>query len=277
MKTLKISLILFTIIGMVSMFSSCKKEDTDPDADTNYAQEDALAEGIFNDVTTIADEAYDLGTNNLKSGNGDRAIIGPCATISLDTLGFPFTLTIDFGEENCLCNDGRYRRGKIMVNFTGPYRQPGTVITTGFDSFYVNEHQVDGTKVVTNMGLDEDDHPHFQIEVIAIIHKPNNWGTLSWNASTTRIWVEGFNTFFVWDDVYEITGEADGIRPNGNTWEREIINPLRVQLNCRWITSGTMELRPEGGLVAVLDFGEGNCDNIATVLINGNTYTIFLP
>jgi len=29
--------------------------------------------------------------------------------------------------------------------------------------------------------------------------------------------------------------------------------------------------------VRVLDFGDGDCDNIATVLINGITFTIFLP
>lgn len=278
MKTLKFSLVLLTIIGMVAMVSSCKKENEEPEmSDTAFSQDDAFAEGIFDDVSTIVDEAYEMSTNNLKSGYGDGIIIGPCATISLDTTVTPRELIIDFGEVNCLCNDGRYRRGKIIVAFTGRYRLPGTVITTGFEDFYVNDNKVEGTKVVTNMGPNNLGQPYFNIDIIGVINLANNLGTLSWNASKTHTWVQGYNTWFLFDDVYLIEGVADGIRPNGATWEREIINPLEVKLNCKWIVSGTIELRPNGGPVGVLDFGDGDCDNIATVLINGITFTIFLP
>lgn len=60
------------------------------------------------------------------------------------------------------------------------------------------------------------------------------------------------------------------------TWERDIVSPLRIQLSCRWIVSGTVEIRPESLPLRILDFGNGECDNIATVLVNGVTYTIFL-
>lgn len=277
MKTLKFSLVLLTIIGMVTMFSSCKKENEEPVSDTEFSQNDAFAEGVFDNVTSIADEAYEMSTNNLKEGYGDGVFLGPCATISLDTTVTPRELIIDFGEENCLCNDGRYRRGKIIVSFTGRYRLEGTVITTGFENYYVNDNKVEGTKVVTNMGRDTNNHPYFLVDVTGFIHLHNNLGTLSWNAEKTRTWIEGYDTWRLWDDVYLIEGEADGIRPSGSTWERETVNPLRVELNCRWIVSGTVELRPEGRPVRVLDFGDGDCDNIATVLINGITFTIFLP
>lgn len=277
MKSLKFSLILIAVAGMITMVSSCKKENEEPVNDTAYSQDDAFAEGIFDNVTTIVDEAYEMSTNNLKSGYGDGIIIGPCATITLDTTVNPRELIIDFGDENCLCNDGRYRRGKIIVGFTGRYRMPGTVITTGFDDYYVNDNKVDGTKVVTNMGPNGNGHPYFLVDIIGVITLNNNLGTLSWNTSKTRTWIEGYNTWFLFDDVYLIEGEADGIRVNGQTWERETINPLRVELSCRWIVSGTVELRPEGRPVRVLDYGDGDCDNIATVLINGITFTIFLP
>jgi hypothetical protein len=276
MKTFKLSLIIFTVVGMVTFFSSCKKDNEGVnDNDTNYSQDDSFAEGVFDNVSNISDEAYYLGINNLKSGSATTTIIGPCATISLDTNVYPRELIIDFGEVNCLCNDGRYRRGKIIVAFTGRYRHEGTVITTTFDEYHVNDNKIEGTKVVTNMGPNEDGHPYFTVNITGVIYRALG-GTLSWNAQKVRTWIQGYNTWPVFDDIYEITGEADGIRPNGKTWEREIVNPLRKEVSCRWIVSGTVEIRPEDRPVRVLDYGAGNCDNIATVLINGVTYTIFL-
>jgi hypothetical protein len=91
-----------------------------------------------------------------------------------------------------------------------------------------------------------------------------------------REWIQGTDTHNRWDDIYLITGTANGIRPNGLTWEREIINPLRVELACRFIVSGTIEIRPEDRPVRLFDYGNGDCDNIATVTINGEIYTIYL-
>jgi hypothetical protein len=91
-----------------------------------------------------------------------------------------------------------------------------------------------------------------------------------------REWIQGSDTPNRWDDIYLVTGTANGARPNGLTWEREIMTPLRVELACRFIVSGTVELHPEGRPVSLLDYGNGDCDNIATFTMNGKTYTIHL-
>ena len=276
MKNVKLILGLLTITAF-SLLMSCSKTTDVPNVSTSSAQDDALAEQVFNNVSNIADEAYDLKTIGLKSTDGgERLFLGDCATVSLDTIAFPRTLTIDFGEENCLCNDGRYRRGKIIITFTGCYRLPGTVITHGFDNYYVNDNKIEGTKVVTNMGQNDSGHTYFTIEVEGTIYKANDGGTISWNSSKIREWVEGADTRFRRDDVYLITGTANGIDANSLSWETEIILPLRIELNCRYIVSGSLEIRPENSPVRLLDYGDGACDNTATVTVNGETYTIYL-
>lgn len=112
----------------------------------------------------------------------------------------PRELTIDFGDENCLCRDSKKRRGKIIVTFTGKYRKPGTVITYGFDNYHVNDNHVDGTKIIRNMGLNENNKLHYNIEVVGVIYKADNGGTLSWNSSRVREWIHGAFTFPYWDD-----------------------------------------------------------------------------
>lgn len=152
MKRLNLIIALFMIAGVVSLTTSCNKDEEQIGDDTSISADDALADGIYSNATSIADEAYNSGSGGLKSGDGTNQFLSGCATVTLDTTVMPRELTIDFGDSNCLCRDGRWRRGKILVTFTGRYRMPGTVITYGFDNYHVNDNHVDGTKVITNMG-----------------------------------------------------------------------------------------------------------------------------
>jgi hypothetical protein len=272
----KIFITALAVFAVLAIFiTGCKKETVELE-DKTLSEDDAYAEKTFEDVGDMSDEAYDIGTgNHLKAFPGDRMFLSECATVTLDTTVMPRELTIDFGEENCLCRDGKFRRGKIIITFNGRYRHPGTVITTGFEDYYVNDKKIDGTKVLTNMGENDNGNLYFTIEVVGVIQREDG-STFSWNSSREREWIQGSDTGNRWDDIYLITGTAEGIRPNGLTWEREIIIPLRVELACRFIVSGSIELRPEGRPVRLLDYGDGACDNEATVTINGETFTIYL-
>jgi hypothetical protein len=278
MKRFNLILVIFGFVSFALLMTACKK-DNDPvfnDSDTSAAEYDALAENIFNDIGNISDEAYALKTGNFKSTEEDTLFLGQCVTVTLDTTVFPRELIIDFGEENCLCRDGRYRRGKIINTFTGRYHKPGTVITHGFDEFFVDDNKVEGSRVLTNMGYNEDENLWFTIEIEGLITLAENGGTISWNASKEREWIEGSNTRPRRDDVYLITGTASGIRLSGLSWTKEIIIPLRRELNCRFFVSGSVEITPENRPVRLLDYGDGECDNVATVTINGRTITIHL-
>ena len=271
----KFKLALPFLVGAIIFLGSCSK-DNPANPTFTTVQDDAYAESIFDNVTSLTNEAYDLSSTSFKSTEG-RVFLSNCATVSLDTTAFPRVLTIDFGDTNCLGNDGRYRRGKILVSFTGRYRKPGTIITTTFDNYYVNDNQIEGTKVVTNNGLNDERHMTWTISVNGVITLANGKGTITWKSQRTREWVKGNDTPHArWDDVYLITGQASGERANGLKWTRKITNPLRVELACRFIVSGTVEIKPEGKPMRTLDFGDGECDNLATVTVNGKTYTIHL-
>lgn len=277
MKKVNVLLGALALLSFAVFLSSCQKDETNTPSDTAIAEDDSFAEGIFDNVSAMADEAYELGNSNSRESDSDkRIILGDCVTITLDTSVMPRVLTIDFGEENCLCLDRKYRRGKIIITFNGRYRQEGTVITHGFEDYYVNDHNVAGSKVVTNMGANDEGNVYFTIEVDGVITLANDLGTLSWTASKEREWIQGFDTGNRWDDIYHITGTANGVRLNGATWEREIMSPLRVELACRFIVSGTVEIRPQERPIRLLDYGNGDCDNVATVTINGEIYTIYL-
>ncbi len=277
---MKKSLFLLPLLaGMVFLLGSCSKNNTTPDNNFTAVQDDAYAESVFDNATNIADEAYALSSVNFKSSEATegRVYLSKCATVTLDTSVYPRVLTIDFGDSNCLCNDGRYRRGKIIVTFTGRYFMPGTIRTTTFENYYVDDNQVEGTKVVTNNGFNDSGNMNWTITVNAMITLANGEGTFSWKSQRNREWTEGFSTRNDrWDNVFMISGKSEGQRASGLKWSRVITKPLEVKLACRFIVSGTMEIKVEGKATRILDFGNGECDNLATVTVDGETRTIHL-
>jgi hypothetical protein len=206
----------------------------------------------------------------------DTIFMGPCVTVTLDTLSFPFTITIDFGDINCLCNDGKWRRGRILVEHSGPYWATGTVITTTLENYYVNNHQVMGTKVVTNQGPNSSNNPTWMVHVDGQVVKPNG-GVITWVGDRMREWVDGHNTPFLWwDDVYMLTGSHNAVASNGATLSATISEGLQIALNCYWIEAGVIELQHSNFPLIVLDYGEGTCDDDAVVYIDGTPYPIKL-
>lgn len=276
MKKPHLIILILLLFGVTLINTSCNKDEEVINDETTVSLSDAIAESLFDDVTTIADQAYSYINSERKA---NLTTISDCAIITIDLIATPKTMIIDFGNSNCLCNDGRYRKGIINISFTGNYREQGTIITYNFDNYFVNNNQIDGTKIVTNMGFNSDNNIYYTVEVIGFIHLSNNVGTITWNSSTIREWIEGIETTLnLSDDIYLITGSANGIRPSNQSWNREIIDPLRIEIGCQWIVSGTMKITPENGSPIYVDWGsDGECDNIATVIVNGITYTIFLP
>lgn len=269
----------FLAIGLISLIiTGCrKKDDLENDTDTLSASDNALAESYFTDVGNISDEAATGSLSSYKGGSSD-GILSTCATISFTSTGNDTTMTVDFGTTNCLCLDGRYRRGKISVTWSGAYKDPGHVHAITFDNYFVNDNQVLGTKTVTNNGLNGSGNLSFSIDVNAsiILSVANGGGTITWTSQRTREFIAGASTSTWADDVYLITGTASGTSAKGNTFTATITNPVRKELACHYIVSGTIDLTPNGKLTRTIDFGNGACDNKATVTINGTTYNITL-
>ena len=286
MKTTRFLFIGATAIlvsGMV--FVSCKKENTKKNdtSDIEIAESSTLAESDYNDVAILVDQAGMSGSVDYRMANGaanlsqEGGLGSSCATVSLDTVSNTHTIVIDFGATDCLCNDGRYRKGKILASFTGHYRDQGTVIAITFDNYFVNSNQVKGTKTLTNMGHNQAGHLVYNIQVDGQIIKANNGGTLTWTSTRQREWTAGENTVTWADDEYSITGTASGTTVSGSAYSITITQPLVRKLSCRWFESGAFSVTPEGLRARSLDFGSTGCDANATFSVLGLNFPVVLP
>lgn len=274
MKRAILLLIPVVLLSFVMAESSCKRDrDTD-----NYrsAIDNATAENMFNDVFKQASDGM-IAAEDSVDGRAVNSTLSSCATITItpfDFVTFPKTITVDFGTANCLGTDGRYRRGQVSMSTTGWYRDSGTVITITPTNYYVNDNLVQGTKVLTNNGTNTSGNLEYSLEVNGTV--TTSEGIIYWTSSRVHEWIEGESTVLnPWDDVYLLTGTANGTNVQGEDFDVVINTPLRVQVGCRWITAGSMTLT-SGNMTISIDYGTGTCDANAVVTINGNTYNIVM-
>lgn len=278
MKHWKIQMLALLLPATI-MFTSCEKEKQLPTADSAATQtlDESWTEDTFDEIQEISDQAWEIGFNNFKSDDTEGSRLGDCVTITMDTTVMPRVMTIDFGEENCLCHDGKYRRGQIIVTFTGRPRRPGSVVTHTFQNFYVNDNHVQGTRIQTNHGWTPEGHLHFQTVDDGSVTFVSDGRIVSWSSDKSRYWIEGMETPRPRDDVFMIEGHSQLSSTTGRNAERIITTPLRRELSCRWFVSGIVEITPADGQLRILDYGDGNCDNQATLTIGDEIISITLP
>ena len=60
---------------------------------------------------------------------------------------------------------------------------------------------------------------------------------------------------------------------NTNTYTKNILIPLEKIDGCDYVVKGKIEYIKNGTVVATLDFGDGQCDDIATKTVDGKEHT----
>ncbi len=276
--TSKIAL-LFLVSPLI--FTSCKKSDKQNDntAKDNKAMVNYLAksDNFALEMDNAADQAYAEKTgNNTAQKPLGVGILGPCATLTLTQDNGLFVLTIDYGSEGCVCDDGKTRKGKIIATSTD-FTALNVTRTITTDSFYVNDYHVDGT-ITRDITKDFDAHTRqANITENIIITSPDGQYSFTRNATLTRIlnWYQGGNTL---DNTYTTWGTVNITRPNGNQISRIVSadNPLLYKNECTQTVSGVATITLPNHTFTV-DFGDGVCDGVATVTNElGESWTVNL-
>lgn len=274
---------ILLVLGCVFLFSiySCSKNtssSSNSDNETQTATDNAFAQGTSDDAVAMSSESEDNGMVGTITDSTLGLMFNSHVSITLNVATSPKVLTIDFGSADALCFDGKTRRGKVIVNFTGFYRDSGSNHTITFDNYYVNDNKIDGSITVVNNGHNTAGNLTYSVKsMLTITDTAGN--TLTYNGDHTREWVAGEATAGIrgWaDDVYSITGSSSGTTFTGTQFSSNITSALIFALNCKWIEKGTIEFKPAGKLTRTIDFGNGDCDNVATVTIAGISFNILL-
>lgn len=263
MKTLKFSTLIIIVFSCMALQSCKRDKDEDLDIETQTSNDNYQIEGNINDALKEVDAAS-VSANLGKTG----------PTIIIDSTSSPKRMTIDYGTST-LCADGKLRSGKLIVTWTGRYRETGTVITITPESFSQNGNKLEGVKTIKNEGRNGAGNLYYTITVSNAKLTTAAGNVSTWNATRNREWISGESTAAWNDDVYLITGSASGVASNQISYTTTIKTAIRVDLSCQYrLTAGELEVRPSGKLTRTVNYGTGSCDNTFTVQIGNKTYTI---
>jgi len=191
-----------------------------------------------------------------------------CANVTVTPqTGFPKTIVIDFGS-GCPGPNGVHRSGIIRVVISDSLRRPGSTTTMRFENYFVNLFKKEGVITWTNTSTTVTKSWRRQV-VDGKITAP---GGRYWLHSSIKevVQTDGPTTpRLPIDDIFVITGNGSVTNANGITRTSSITEPLQKKVSCRFIDRGRIRFQGPNHF-AVLDFGNGTCDNSAMISIDGN-------
>ena len=285
MKTTKI------ILGLALAFSiySCSKDDNNSFVSAEDAKTSAKLDIMNDDVSKIVEDQLTISDGISGKTNLTAQTLEPflpsCATVTrvpaygtVITPGTTITKTIDFGTTGCPLPNGNVLRGVIVMSFTYQPDATSHTITYTFQDFYHNAIKFNGTKTFTRVmatsTANPNIHPIVTMNLDMTATLPNG-DIVTRVGQRVREIIEGYSTPIWLDNIYQVTGEWTTTFPSGGIQTSTITTPLRIRMNCPNIVRGVISIVRNGN-TATLDYGNGDCDNLATFTVNGNSYTIIL-
>jgi hypothetical protein len=291
MKTKQITSVVvlgFVVAGIT--FSACKKSYT-PSQQSNKAIETGLTNATNNvaDFDNAASEDFDLAVND-DEATASNARSPKCymTTYSPEKGVYPYVKTVDYGS-GCTNALGVTKKGKVMVTYYDPGVSEKFSVTT-YDGFYINNVHVEGN-VTINKSTNSSGQSVFQHITNKTLTSPDG-DVNDWGANLDFTLIQGENTADKLDDIYQITGSAHGKETldgvEANNWKSDVdksnvvIKPKSCTRRVKGglIVSIHVKVKGNNGdkkLDEYLDYGNGECDDNATLTINGVSQPVTLP
>ncbi len=270
-----LSMILAVVF--LSGMTACNQDDDllSVVTDNETVELEVIADADFDELDDLVSEgmAFAEASSGART-NQHRDHRFECAEITHDSENK--TITIDFGD-GCEGLNGRVRSGKIIITYTDFRFVPGSVFTYVLEDFAIDGRQIEGTRVIENVSVTIDDNPVFHITLtdgkITFLD-----GTVATReVDRLRMWVRASNP--INDEFHILEGStANGVNREGLNYEVTVLETLIYKRNCRegrrFIpVAGVKEIK-KGDDVIIIDFGDGECDNLVTINFNGRIETI---
>ena len=273
----RITLALVTVLAIT--FMACQDEETNATLGTDFIAADLESESTTNYVDEDVSDIVEAGIEAVPSGSNGRVELGvrgqilKCAEVEHDTINKIITIEYD-SLSDCQNPFGHTRHGKMIITYNDRRYVPGAFRSVTFENFSIDDVKVEGTRTITNISESLEDNLTFNVVV--------EGGKLTFADETTiertvdhiRTWMRANNPI---NDEATLEGSASGKRRDGTSYSVEIIEPLLFKRECRPAAalpvSGIKEITWDDSVMTV-DFGDGTCDNLVDVTMDGVTETI---
>ncbi len=205
-------------------------------------------------VDTVLADLY-MNDNSSAKGSND------CYAAEYSDTGF----TVVF--ENCVLNGTENVNGTLSVTYAA--EEESATFTATYTGFYVGDIALNGTRSYTINGNGAQNSYSFSVT-------SNMTAAMADGSVISENGTKNFGITFG-DSLETSTITLSGnwtVEIDGNTYSVEVNSDLEGNFACGYLTNGTMKVN-KNGLEVSVDFGDGSCDDIVTVIYpNGATEDI---
>jgi hypothetical protein len=287
---MKKKILLFGITLSILAFTSCSQDSNSTTAEATVTSSEVAStqkmDNAIDDISLIADNQYEVseGSTTGKITENYHSLLPSCASVS--DLGSTISvrvLTITFGTETSACIfRGHSLKGQIILTRTIGTTFP-KIMTVTYHNFYINDNKLEGVSTWKRemLGSGSTLHPKTTFTMTGMTLTTTT-GVYTRNGDRIREMTAGFLTrLSPTDDVYSTYGTFTTTHPNGTIFTSliESTTPLVHKTACSLIqipmpfpVSGIVKLS-KNSHYATIDYGTGDCDNLAMLSIDGGTAT----
>jgi len=267
MKPIKFKNLIYGAVALGILGVSCENEKTPEALDTNQLQATDLTavqqmdqtQWATEEVLNLAEEVYQLEALSLEGKSVlNSGFLPDCAIITTEREGNLIEKTIDFGA-GCESPNGNLLKGVVVISIERDFREGRRQIDLFLEDFSFNEMDIEGSATQVRMRSGDSANPEAVINSDFTATWPDG-EQATWRGERIREWIEGYGSGFWGNHVFLITGSQTFSNRRGITYNRTVLEPLRRELACRFVVSGTLQVSREGWN-GVLNFGDGSCDS----------------
>jgi hypothetical protein len=197
--------------------------------------------------------------------------IDSCATVTVSSNTYPKEIVVEYLKGCSTHHHDKY--GKVIITLSDTITNTGAIQTVVYQDFYIDSIKVNLNATLKNMGQNSSGNWVIEKSYTQTITK--NGEVCVREVNENQEWISGFGTAEKSDDICYLSGSGSITVNDTAYYSKTITTPLLYDASCDYITSGVVELERNGSLT-IIDYGDGTCDDKATVTSNGTTEEISL-
>jgi hypothetical protein len=257
------------------MFASCKKNDA-------INNSSPLSDNVVRTTTTLGAMGSE-SDNDFSDAMSNELNTSDCAVVTFSPSQdvYPHTKVIDYGS-GCTDEYGITRKGKKLITVYADRETAGAGIRLNvitFSDYYVDDVKIEGSESTSVIAPASSGALTVKVINSRVI-TDNSGNSTSYISTATRKRISGNDTKTASDDVFQLMVTAYGTAITGGStmtawrYTTDASNPVVYQNGCPFRTQGGFQITINDAGVKTaqyLDYGNGSCDNSATLSTNGGT------
>jgi len=197
-------------------------------------------------------------------------------SVSIDTAlaGYPIVITIEYGDST-ITQSGRVMSGTVTIEISADKHTYGATRTITYTNCSIDSIGIEG--VTTEVFIGDDITTRKMTTSSDVTFTLADGTVIDRVGNHVREWTGGLETDSIRsDDQIQVTGSVEITSSTGDVYSKLITEPLIRIGDCRHYVQGIVEFSQNGAVISTLNYGDGECDNIANLTTDGTTVEIEL-